>query len=250
VTITDEMLMAYADGELDSATRAEVARAIGADPSLTKRVEQHRALQAKLKGAYDPVLTEPMPERLRKLADASGSASVTDLAATRAARNAKPSARRLSPIWLPIAASTVFGVLVGFLLFGGRDRQDLAADGVIVKGDMARALSEQLASAPSERSPLRIGTSYESNSGNFCRTFVTANESSLAGVACHAKTAARGEWRIRMLVSAGPNAVATYRTAASAMPAAIVNFVAGDLKGEAFDAEREAQGVANGWSPP
>jgi len=38
MTFSDEVLMAYADGELDATTRAQVQQAIGADPELARRV--------------------------------------------------------------------------------------------------------------------------------------------------------------------------------------------------------------------
>ena len=58
MSISDETLMAYADGELEPAQRAEIEAAMAADPKLAERVEQHRALRRKLNAAYDPVLLE------------------------------------------------------------------------------------------------------------------------------------------------------------------------------------------------
>ena len=56
----DETLMAYADGELDEAQRAEIAAAIEQDPELARRVEQHRALRAEVAGAFAAVLEQPV----------------------------------------------------------------------------------------------------------------------------------------------------------------------------------------------
>jgi len=64
VSIPDEKLMAYADGELDAVERAQVEAAIDADPSLARRVEKHRALRSKVSSAYASVLDEPVSERL------------------------------------------------------------------------------------------------------------------------------------------------------------------------------------------
>jgi hypothetical protein len=64
MTIPDETLMAYADGELEPAQCAEVEAAMAADPAVAARVEQHRALRRKLNAAFDPILLETVPNAL------------------------------------------------------------------------------------------------------------------------------------------------------------------------------------------
>jgi len=247
MNISDAMLMAYADGELDETTHAQIARAIDVDPTLAKKVERHRALRSRLGSAYSSVLMEPMPARLSAAMGVTSPAPVADLAQVRAQKAAK---RFGTMNWLAIAASAVFGILIGFLTFGGRDRQEVAEEGVIAKGALARALTNELASAPREASPVRIGVSYESNSGGYCRTFITTDGTHVAGVACRSQNPRVDEWRIRMLIPAEPASNATYRTAASGIPAALVELVQRDIKGESFDAERESRAIASGWKSP
>ena len=68
MTISEELLMAYADGELDApehaADRAAVESAMEADAGVARRVEKHRALRRQLSAAFDGVLNETIPERL------------------------------------------------------------------------------------------------------------------------------------------------------------------------------------------
>ena len=64
MTISDETLMAYADGELDSAARASVEAAMQEDPEIGRRVARHRALREAMQGAFSTVLNEPVPDRL------------------------------------------------------------------------------------------------------------------------------------------------------------------------------------------
>jgi anti-sigma factor RsiW len=68
VIITEELLMAYADGELDGAEhatdRARIEAAMRADPDVARRIEKHRALRRELNATFDGVLDEPVPDRL------------------------------------------------------------------------------------------------------------------------------------------------------------------------------------------
>ena len=55
MTISEPMLMAYADGELSASDSAEVEAA---------RVDRYRAQRARLQAAFGPTLDEPVPARL------------------------------------------------------------------------------------------------------------------------------------------------------------------------------------------
>jgi len=159
MNFSDETLMAYADGELDAATRAAVEAALATDAQLAQRVARHRALRGRLRAAFDPVLDEPLPERLL--------ASVRGAPAQRHAANVVALPRAAAPRWSwpqwgAIAASLVGGALLGPLLLrtpaGGalvtRDGQVLAS------GALARALTEQLASSQPPGTPVQIGVSF------------------------------------------------------------------------------------------
>jgi anti-sigma factor RsiW len=124
VTLDEETLMAYADGELDPAQRAEIAAAIEKDPALAARVEKHRALRAEVAGAFAPVLTQPVPERLR--AAAIGTAAPAERARgnvvpfpTRGTR--APGAPWRAREWFAMAASLVLGVLISWRAFSPAD---------------------------------------------------------------------------------------------------------------------------------
>ncbi|HEU4625592.1 MAG TPA: hypothetical protein VFS52_12545 [Steroidobacteraceae bacterium] len=82
--ITEELLMAYADGELagpeHAADRTRIEAALRADPQIARRIESHRALRRELSASFDRVLDEPVPARLagavrRALASSGADAS-------------------------------------------------------------------------------------------------------------------------------------------------------------------------------
>src|SRR3546814_20675089 len=85
--ITDEMLVAFADGELDPEVHAHVERAIAADPELGRKVEAHRRLRQTLTHHFGPIADEPVPEHLKALLtgpDLAAPAQVVSLAGGRA----------------------------------------------------------------------------------------------------------------------------------------------------------------------
>src|SRR5258707_1254834 len=106
MTISDETLMAYADGELDAAAQAAVERAMQTDPQIEQRVARHRALRRRVQSAYAAELSEGVPEQL--LAAAQGRPSLQP-------------ARMAHAVWrtpLALAASLIVGVGLGFFMWG------------------------------------------------------------------------------------------------------------------------------------
>jgi anti-sigma factor RsiW len=186
MTFDDETLMAYADGELDAAARAAVEAAIAADAALAQRVARHRELRERLHAAFDPVLSEPLPERL--LASARGAPRTGDVMPLRA----RSAPRGSWPQWAAIAASLVIGVLSGALLPhpGAESGPIVARNGqMLASGVLASALSRQLASTQPPNAAVRIGVSFRTRDGVYCRTFVLEDAAALAGLACHERAA-------------------------------------------------------------
>src|SRR5205807_1410782 len=71
--------------------RAALEAAMAADPGLAQRVARHQALRARLRAALDPVLDEPLPQRLLE--------SVRGAAAPRPAAKVIPLKRPAAPRW-------------------------------------------------------------------------------------------------------------------------------------------------------
>jgi anti-sigma-K factor RskA len=242
---TDELLMAYADGELDVETRDRIAREIATDPALAQKVELHRRLRSRLHEAFDPVLAEPVPERLRAAAQKQPEeSSILDLTRARHDRATSTSGRRFTaPNWFAMAASVVVGILIGVLVALSRNDSAPAESGMFADRTLSRALTEQLAGHPAPNdAAIHVGVSFEAKSGELCRTFTTRHA---AGFACH-EMQADDRWQIRMLVPSD-SAHGQYRRAASAIPATVLDEVGREIRGEPFDAEREARAAANGW---
>jgi hypothetical protein len=245
MNFTDDTVMAYADGELDAATRAALEAVMATDRELAQRVARQQALRARLRAAFDPVLAEPVPQRLLETARSTPAPPHTDNVIPLKRRPAPP--RWSWPQWSAIAASLVLGALLGPLLlrtpsgtpFVTRDGQVLAS------GALARALSEQLAGTQSAQAPVRIGVSFRARSGLYCRTFVLHERDALAGLACRDQQA----WRLEALArnAPAPASGAEYRPAASALPPALARTVDELIAGEPLDAAAESAARARAW---
>jgi anti-sigma factor RsiW len=63
-TVSEADLHAYVDGQLPADRRAEVESAIAADPAVKERVACYLAINRLVRGRYDPVIYEAVPNRL------------------------------------------------------------------------------------------------------------------------------------------------------------------------------------------
>jgi hypothetical protein len=236
LNFTDEMLMAYADGELDLVARAEIEAVMAKDPAVARAVERHRALAARVRSAYDGVLEEPVPERLATIVSDEDAAPVDDLARGRAAW-------RLPP-WTAVAASLLLGLFVGLVLVGDPQAPyEELESGLAARGELEHALTNRLASTVTE-SNVRIGITFRDRGGAYCRTFHMQREAPLAGLACRSGE----DWQIRVLAAA--RAHQGELRPAAAMPIIVLHAVDAAIDGDPLDPAAEAAARNAGWREP
>lgn len=246
MTFSDDVLMAYVDNELDEKTRIAVEAAVTADPEVACRIAQHQALRKRLASAFDPVLHEPVPDRLidavRNTAKVSGAQEGSNVIPLR------PRVAPRSPLfrWAALAASLVVGFLAGWLVFraGGPGPVVTRNGHMLARGPLARALTHQLVARQQAGQTVRIGVSFRSKTGEYCRTF-SMRAPAVAGMACHAADG----WRLQVLTGAEKEGAAGggYRQAHSSMPLAVVVAVSNEISGEPLDARAEAAARRQGW---
>ena len=264
MTISDDTLMAYADGELDAASSNEVELAMLKNPALASKVAQHQQLRASVFAAFAPVLGEPVPARLQALLPAQPD-TVVQLAAARADKNAKVEAARQQvqkaqkvhkarhwswPEWGSLAAMLVVGVMVGRITMLTTNNDATLANavavgndgGLIASGKLAAALSQQLASTAATDASVKIGVSFVAKEGVYCRSFALDGS---AGLACKDAT----QWKIPLMVEtlASNAQAASYRQAASSIPPAVLEAIDQRIAGKALDAEAEQLAKEHGW---
>ena len=229
--VPDEKFFAWLDGELPPEQAALVEAEVAKSPELARAAEHHRAMQARLRAAFDTVAEAPVPERLRP------NANVVDFAAAKRARDDR---RWGSPAqWAAMAATLAIGVFAGTLIAPRSSGPAVIQGGrLYAAASLDRALDTELASAPG-KGPVRVGLTFRDQSGAVCRTFSDPQSS---GLACRDGS----RWQLRGLFAAPEGQSGAYRMAA-AMDPNLAALVDSSMAGEPFDAAHEKTARDGGW---
>ncbi len=233
MTIDDDMLMAFVDGELDEVSRARVERAAAEDPAVRARLEQQQRLRTRLAAHYGPAAEEEVPERFRAMLE------------TKVVSFAAVQPRPARPLWqalTALAATLVLGLAVGRTLLAPVPvTGPFAVEGgtMVARGELADALETQLASAQPRDAATRIGVTFANNDGRACRTF---DSRAAAGIAC------RGDagWQVMMTAAGSGGQRTDYRQAGSEN--LLVQQTAQEMMaGEPYDDAAERRARDSGW---
>lgn len=267
--ITDELLMAYADGELDSAEQRRVERYLANDPASAQRLEMFTQTGRDLGRLFDQPMREAIPERLLQTVMGSNSSSP---AATMKLTQRRP--RFLTALteaffpshagWKTAAATAallIVGAAAGWTLnntqaSGSGPSLVSLADGALVA---SKELGRVLAGAPSgiavglgqqsANFAVKPVLSFQSISGGYCRQYELSNASGsrFSGVGCRM---ANGQWRIEVhsQVAAAPDATQGGITPASGRSSPVVeSAIDRMIKGDALGSVAERSLIDNKW---
>jgi anti-sigma factor RsiW len=235
--VNDETFFAWLDGELDPHEAALVEAEVATDPRLAAMAAEHRAVQARLKGAFDPLLDAPVPEALFAAVRNPAQADLIDFAEAKRRRERRgwPSV----PQWGAMAATLAIGVLVGTIVPQHRETGpvEVHEGRIYAASAINRALDTQLASAPT--GDVRVGVTFRNATGAICRSFTTSSSS---GLACREN----GRWRMRGLFAAPEGQTTDYRMAAGMDPS-LAALVDSTMAGEPLDAAAEKAARDKNW---
>lgn len=203
--VSDEMLMAYVDGELPADTADRIRREIEATPALARRMQAFRESRSVARAAYDAVLAAPPPERLVK--------------AIRPGRNARaPDRSIVARAALPIAACLVLIAGAGGYLAG---RSAGPAGGDLLGGPELAGIVASLpvgetrdADIDGEAVSVTVFAEYDAG-GDVCRVFeARATGTGVRGVGCDFQ----GSWSVEVAVAvSGEDALTPASAAATAV---------------------------------
>lgn len=234
--LTDEILMAFADGELDEPIAAAVAGVMAQDPTVAKRIVDFQQSRHLTRSVFASNLVPDVPSELRAVVSAQIAAYE---AASAAGKKLEPKEQnrvwpsRLSPVKMAMAASlAAVAVVSGYFI--GRQSQPEAnrlgyLEDPLVMRELGRLESGREVELPVGR--LRVVSTYQLPNESLCREFRLQSASTAVGaVACRTD-----EWKVTFAV-AEPAKSAEYvpSSGGSLMDAYLSNLGAGNpLEGEA-----------------
>jgi hypothetical protein len=267
--IADEILMAYADDELEPEARGAVLDALTRDPEVVRRLDIFLSTRSSLARLYQAPMHEPVPERLTALFRGEG----RKLQVHRHERGAwlrGIKERFFIPGWGMVvapafSAALAIGLGTGWVLHGATVPPPnslwpmfaVVAQGLRADGELQRLLENAPSGPPTTVNGIggpiavKVVHSFRTTAQDICRQYElqTGTAGRVGGVACRK---ADGVWQIE-IAAAGTRdaAVATgaFRPAASAsspiaeVESTVDRIIAGDVLGE----NEEAQLIRDGW---
>jgi hypothetical protein len=240
--ITDEQLMAFADGALDDAEADAVAAAIAGDDALVARLEALERAGRLARDAFAGIAAAPVPARLVAAVVAADAATTPVRAANDVARPA------LWRIGAAVAAGLVAGVVLGPVMAGLADRRSegataLAALPPRLEAALAQGLSGERIVAGEQRS-FTLVASHRMADGTFCRSFTVGGSEPGAGLACNRA----GRWQVDAFLRSPPSRPGdgAFRPASGVDPL-IEETLERGAAGAPLSATEEAEARARGW---
>lgn len=222
--MTDERLMAFADGMADPEESAIIETAIAEDADLAQRVAMFRQTAARLSdlaAAKTPVVPSEIEMRLRALASQS-EADVPPPVVDLAQHREKRSLFRGGSGWhqLPLAASLFIAIGAAGTYFAMSVGPSETAVDLQVAGLTHPSIKTALDSLPSgtrQATPsggeVEVIASFTNSDGEFCREIELdhPDRRTIVSVACHTGQ----EWDVRLAIAAAPVLETGYAPASS-----------------------------------
>lgn len=195
--LTDEILMAFADGELDEPVAAAVARVMSQDPTTARKIVEFQQSRRLTRSFFASNLAPDVPSKLRAVVSAQIEAyemanAVGKMPDPAETKRIWPS--RLHPMKMALAASLA-AVAVALGYFIGQQSQPAAGrlahlEDPLVLEELSRLESGHEVELPVGR--LRVISTYRLPNESLCREFRLQSTSSTAGaVACRTD-----EWKV------------------------------------------------------
>lgn len=224
---SDEQLMAFADGELDDATMAQIEVAMEEDDDLVARVALFMETRSAAQDALRPMLDEPVPEALlaavhgmvasheqekqKKSATESTIVSTTepDKSAEIIPFQNKPGKIFFAANWSSAAAAMLLAAITGFggyFIGQGSVKNDAASKITLaslttpdVIQQLQNTASGQTVTLNGQSSTMQITASFRDGQNQLCREFSLsdADKSGYVAVSCYQQDA----WQLRFALA-------------------------------------------------
>lgn len=269
--IPDEILMAYADGEVSADWRQDVETYLATDPNAQQRLQAFTRTGRDLGLLFDRPMREAVPERLVAFVTGAPGKNGADSASSSVQVLLYPVKKHAAPARLSggtwaIAASVVLLSAIGagtlFYHERGRDLADASSYGLEQAGDGSKVAGAVLAAAlettPSgkvavrtideDQASIRPSFTFRSVRGEYCRQYEVhgAKLGGLSGVACREGT---GAWRVEVQTASADRhgdsgaIIPAGKESSQAVDAVVDRLISGDVLGQVD----EASAIGGGW---
>ena len=193
--LSDEILMAFADGELDEPIAAAVAKAMAEDPGTARRIVDFQKSRRLMRSAFSEALMPEVPPALQ--AAVSAQIEAYEAKERRAAQEVPRRVRSRGLPFLPMALAASVAVVatgIGYWAGGqGSQRTDnlmARLEDPTTHRELSRMASGDEVDLPFGR--LRVISSYRLGNGALCREFrLTLVSEAAEAVACR-----RNGWNV------------------------------------------------------
>jgi len=229
MTVSDQELYAWLDGELPPARAGDTERAVAADPALATRAEQARRARSLLAEGF-PVVADPRDQALARL--------ILDGPARRPMFSLPEGLRWPQLALAGAAAAACFGVGLSIGLLKPETPPLIGQGGALADAALVRVLDSRRAVDGADARGRAVGLTFQDAEGRWCRTFA-AGEAGLAGLACR-----EGEGWKAEVVAPFETAGTELRTASADIPAAVLAAVDASAASDPLDAQAEAELLA------
>ena len=249
--VSDEAIMAFADGEMPPDERSAVRDALASDRSAINKLESYAFTRGALKRVFDEVLTAPLPEKLLAPLREPAPATVTSLSERREAirRASGWRAAVFSPVGA--AAALLIGVGAGWLAQGAMRDDIVRLDdrGLVATASLQRALDVTPVGGNTMVArglALRPKFTFLSVDKAWCRQYVLVRSGGLAsgGLACR-----EGDtWRVLAQGTAEAAADPSGKVVPAGKGEDLLDTIRGQLKeGDVLDRGAEQRVMDERW---
>jgi hypothetical protein len=246
--LTDELLVAYVDDELDTQQRSMVRAVLDRNPALSRRADEMRLARDLLREAFPLQPEVAVPARIESAA--------TQLAAacTRQSSSRKATGFRYRRSHAIAAGLVLCMAAASYLVLrpASDERRPMVTALTEIRpenplhGVLESTASAQLVKIPGEDAAVRAVLTFQAKDGRFCREFeILADSGSSTGIACRQE----GHWRTEVVASgvAVPEDGFYYTPAGGSDEAAIAEVFEGLVQGEPLSIDEETRVLAAGW---
>jgi hypothetical protein len=226
IDLTDGLLNAFLDGELDPETAEGVAAALQSNPGARLRVERMRRVSADLRAAFPETgedVFDPLAERIMT--------APAPFAPSRQVKDPRP-------LWSGLAAlaAGAAGLMIGQFSAHGVSAPT-AQSSIHLDAKVQAALNNIPSGVAHAQAQTTVSFTLKTKDGRYCRQF---NSPQGEGLACLSE----GEWILAAWDASGARTQGAYEMAGAS---SLIDEAADRLQSAPLDAAAEAAALNEGW---